>query len=124
MNLSVISKSVSSVAVVAISNFFAANAFAQSSVSGTQQFTSIAMMVGLFVVFYFLLIRPEQKRRKEHQNMVVGLAKGDEIVTMGGMLGKITAVGDNFLTVQIAKDIEIKVQKMSVQAMMPKGTFK
>ncbi len=105
--------------------FFIADAMAQAGQpSGTQQFTSIAMMIGLFVIFYLLLIRPEQKRRKEHQNMVAGLTKGDEIVTMGGMLGKITAVGDNFLTVQIAKDMEIKIQKMSVQAMMPKGTFK
>jgi preprotein translocase subunit YajC len=106
-------------------SFFISDALAQTGqASGTQQFTSIAMMVGLFVIFYLLLIRPEQKRRKEHQNMVAGLTKGDEIVTMGGMLGKITAVGDNFLTVQVAKDIEIKIQKMSVQAMMPKGTYK
>lgn len=106
-------------------SFFISDAIAQTgSGSGTQQFTSIAMMVGLFVIFYLLLIRPEQKRRKEHQSMVAGLAKGDEIVTMGGMLGKITAVGDNFLTVQVANEIEIKIQKVSVQAMMPKGTFK
>ena len=108
-----------------IISFFISDAMAQGgAASGAQQFTSIAMMVGLFVIFYLLLIRPEQKRRKEHQAMVAGLAKGDEIVTMGGMLGKITAVGDNFLTVQVSKDLEIKVQKMSVQAMMPKGTYK
>jgi len=108
-----------------IVSFFISDAMAQAGpASGTQQFTSIAMMIGLFVVFYLLLIRPEQKRRKEHQAMVAGLAKGDEIVTMGGMLGKIMAVGDNFLTVQVAKDIEIKIQKMSIQAMMPKGTYK
>lgn len=107
-----------------LGSFFVSDAFAQAGGSSGQQFTSIAMMIGLFVIFYLLLIRPEQKRRKEHQNMVTGLAKGDEIVTMGGMLGKITAVGDNFLTVQVAKDIEIKIQKMSVQAMMPKGTYK
>lgn len=106
-------------------SFFISDAMAQSGgASGTQQFTSIAMMVGLFVIFWLLLIRPEQKRRKEHQAMVAGLAKGDEVVTMGGMLGKITAVGDNFLTVQVAKDIEIKIQRMSIQAMMPKGTYK
>lgn len=110
---------------ILLGSFFVSDAFAQAGgASSGQQYTSIAMMIGLFVIFYLLLIRPEQKRRKEHQNMVTGLAKGDEIVTMGGMLGKITAVGDNFLTVQIAKDIEIKIQKMSVQAMMPKGTYK
>jgi preprotein translocase subunit YajC len=80
-------------------------------------------MIALFVIFYFLLIRPQQKRQKEHKNMVAGLAKGDEIVTMGGVLGKITAVDDNFLTVEVAKSTEIKVQRMSVQAMMPKGTI-
>jgi len=85
--------------------------------------TGILMMVGMFVVFYFLLIRPQQKRQKEHKNMVTGLAKGDEIVTMGGVLGKIIAVDDNFITVEVAKGTEIKVQRMSVQAMMPKGTI-
>lgn len=109
----------------AVTSFFISDAMAQAGAgSTTQQFTSIAMMVGLFVIFYLLLIRPEQKRRKEHQAMVAGLAKGDEVVTMGGMLGKITAVGDNFLTVQVGKDVEIKIQKMSIQAMMPKGTYK
>jgi preprotein translocase subunit YajC len=81
-------------------------------------------MIALFAIFYFLLIRPQQKRQKEHRNMVADLAKGDEIVTMGGLLGKITAVDENFITLQVAKDIELKVQKASVQAMMPKGTFK
>jgi len=60
-------------------------------------------MVALFVIFYFLLIRPQQKRQKEHKNMVAGLAKGDEVVTMGGVLGKITAVDENFLTVLTSK---------------------
>lgn len=106
-------------------NLFISDAMAQSGgAAGGSQFTSIIMMLLLFGVFWFLLIRPEQKRRKEHQTMVAGLSKGDEIVTMGGVLGEITAVGDNFLTVQVAKDTEIKLQRMSVQAMMPKGTYK
>jgi len=79
-------------------------------------------MIALFVIFYFLLIRPQQKRQKDHKNMVAGLAKGDEVVTMGGVLGKIKAVDDNFITLEIAKGTEIRVQRMSVQAMMPKGT--
>jgi preprotein translocase subunit YajC len=81
-------------------------------------------MIALFAIFYFLLIRPQQKRQKEHRNMVSELAKGDEVITMGGLLGKITAVDDNFITLNIAKDTEVRVQKVSVQAMMPKGTFK
>jgi len=104
-------------------SFFISDAAAQAGGAGGGDLTGILMMVGMFVIFYFLLIRPQQKRQKEHKNMVTGLAKGDEIVTMGGVLGKITAVDDNFITVEIAKGTEIKVQRMSVQAMMPKGTI-
>ena len=104
-------------------SFFISDAMAQSAgAAGAGGFMSFLPMIALFVIFYFLLIRPQQKRQKEHKNMVSGLAKGDEIVTMGGVLGKITAVDDNFVTVEIAKGVEIKVQRMSVQATMPKGT--
>lgn len=104
-------------------NFFVSDAMAQTAgAGGAGGIMSFLPMIALFVVFYFLLIRPQQKRQKEHKNMVAGLATGDEIVTMGGVLGKITAVDDNFITVEIAKGTEIKVQRMSVQAMMPKGT--
>jgi len=105
-------------------SFFISDAAAQSSgAAGGGGIMAFLPMIALFVIFYFLLIRPQQKRQKEHKNMVSGLAKGDEIVTMGGVLGKITAVDDNFITVEIAKGTEIKVQRMSVQAMMPKGTI-
>lgn len=106
-------------------SFLISDALAQSGAAaappGIVQFLP---MVALFVIFYFLLIRPQQKRQKEHKNMVAELAKGDEIVTMGGVLGKITAVDENFLTVEIAQGTEIQVQKASVQAMMPQGTYK
>ena len=106
-------------------SFFISDAVAQTAgSSGSADFMSFLPMIALFVIFYFLLIRPQQKRQKEHKNMVSNLAKGDEIVTMGGLLGKISAVGENFLTVEVAKDIQLKVQKASVQAMMPKGTYK
>lgn len=78
----------------------------------------------LFVVFYFMLIRPQMKRQKEHRQMVDALAKGDEVVTSGGIAGKITDVGDSFMTVEIAKGIEVKVQKQAVGAVLPKGTLK
>lgn len=81
-------------------------------------------IVVIFVLFYFLLIRPQQKRQKQHKEMVAGLKKGDEVVTVGGTLGKITQVGENFLTVQVADGVEVKVQKHAVQNMMPKGTIK
>jgi len=104
-------------------SFFISDASAQTGSGGAGSMPMTIMMVGMFVVFYFLLIRPQQKRQKEHKNMVAGMAKGDEVVTMGGVLGKVTAVDDNFLTIEIAKGMEIRVQRMSVQAMMPKGTY-
>jgi len=86
---------------------------------------SLLPMVAIFVIFfYFLLIRPQQKRAKEHKAMVTGLSKGDEVVTNGGTLGKIVEVNDNFFTVQIAEGINIKVQRMAISQMMPKGTIK
>ncbi|NND83185.1 MAG: preprotein translocase subunit YajC [Gammaproteobacteria bacterium] len=104
-------------------SLFISDAAAQASgAAASPGFMSFLPMIALFVIFYFLLIRPQQKRQKEHRNMVAGLAVGDEIVTMGGVLGKITEVDENFISVEVAKGVEIKVQKMSVQAMMPKGT--
>jgi preprotein translocase subunit YajC len=81
-------------------------------------------IVLIFVLFYFLLIRPQQKRQKQQKVMVEGLKKGDEVVTAGGTLGKITDVGENFIDLEIANGVEIKVQRHSVQSMMPKGTIK
>ena len=78
----------------------------------------------LFAVFWFFLIRPQMKQAKEHKKMVGTLAKGDEVVTTGGLLGKIKEVGDNFIVLEIAKEIQGKVQKHSVSATMPKGTIK
>ncbi len=85
---------------------------------------SLAPIVLIFVLFYFLLIRPQQKRQKQHREMVANLKKGDEVVTAGGALGRITDVGDNFVTMEVAKGVEIKVQRHAVQTMMPKGTVK
>ena len=82
------------------------------------------MMVVFIAIFYFLLIRPQQKKAKEHQAMVSQLAAGDEVVTAGGILGKVVEVGDNFLTLEIADNVRIKVQKFQVTSLMPKGTLK
>lgn len=103
-------------------SFFISDAMAQTAAGGQSSIISLLPMLALFVIFYFLLIRPQQKRQKEHKNMVAGLAKGDEVVTMGGVLGKITAVDENFVSLEIAKGMEVKVQRVAVQAMMPKGT--
>lgn len=78
----------------------------------------------MLVVFYFLLIRPQQKRAKEHQNMLSKLAAGDEVITAGGVLGKVTEVSDGFATVEIADGVRIKVQKSQITQLVPKGTYK
>jgi preprotein translocase subunit YajC len=83
------------------------------------------VMMGVFVViFYFLLIRPQQKKQKEHQAMLSKIGEGDEVVTGGGILGKVIAVGDQFLTLEIADGVRIKVQRFQVTSLVPKGTLK
>ncbi|WP_293023848.1 preprotein translocase subunit YajC [Pandoraea sp.] len=85
---------------------------------------SFLPLVLMFVVLYFIMIRPQMKRQKEHRNMLAELTKGDEIVTSGGLAGKITKVADNFISVEIAEGIEISVQKSAVTTLLPKGTLK
>ncbi|OQW95412.1 MAG: preprotein translocase subunit YajC [Beggiatoa sp. IS2] len=105
--------------------FFIQNAWADGApAAGGGPIVNILMLVFLFVVFYFLLIRPQQKRVKEHRQMVESLAKGDEIVTNGGLLGKITGLNDNFVAIEIAPNIEVRIQRQSVAMVMPKGTIK
>lgn len=84
----------------------------------------LIMLVVMMVVFYFFLIRPQQKRAKEHKSLVENLSKGDEVVTSGGILGKIAKVTDDFVVVEISNNLEIKLQKQSIQATLPKGTIK
>jgi preprotein translocase subunit YajC len=86
--------------------------------------TPLIMMAVFVVIFYFLLIRPQQKKQKEHQAMLSKIAAGDEVVTAGGILGKVIEVGDNFLTIEIADNVRIKVQRFQVTSLVPKGTFK
>jgi preprotein translocase subunit YajC len=84
-----------------------------------------AVLMGLMlVVFYFMLIRPQQKKAREHQTLVSKLASGDEVVTSGGILGRIVEVGDSFVTLEIADAVRIKVQKFQIAQLMPKGTLK
>jgi preprotein translocase subunit YajC len=86
--------------------------------------TPFIMMAVFVVIFYFLLIRPQQKKQKEHQAMLSKLSAGDEIVTAGGILGRIIEVGDNFITLEIADNVRIKVQRFQVTTLVPKGTLK
>ena len=94
---------------------------APSGAAGLSQYLILAIFV---VVFYFLLIRPQQKRAKEHQAMLSKLAAGDEVVTAGGILGRLIEVGDTFVTLEIAEGVRIKVQRFQVTSLVPKGTIK
>ena len=106
-------------------NFFINDAWAQTVPQQGGGGTSfIIMMVIFIVIFYFILIRPQTKQAKEHKAMIEALGKGDEIVTNGGILGRINKIGDNFVAIEIAKDIEVKIQKQAVTAVLPKGTLK
>lgn len=85
---------------------------------------NILFLGGFVLIFYFLLIRPQSKRRKEHQALVSSLAKGNEVVTAGGIVGRITKVEDDFIKLQVAPKIEMRLQKSSVNATLPNGTLK
>ncbi|OOG61472.1 preprotein translocase subunit YajC [Rhodanobacter sp. B04] len=84
----------------------------------------ILMMVVLFGLMYFMMIRPQMKRQKEHRALVAGLSKGDEVVTNGGIAGRVDEVGETFITVEIAANVKVKVQKGAVQQVLPKGSLK
>ena len=105
-------------------NFLISNAWAQDGGIGGGGLLGILPMVLIFVVFYFLLIRPQQKRSKDHRAMVAALEKGDEVVTNGGALGLIRDVGEDFITLEIAQGVTIRVQRAAISQMMPKGTVK
>jgi len=101
-------------------------AFAQApaAASGDPGWMGFLPIILMFVLLYFLMIRPQMKRAKEQKQMVDALQKGDEVVTAGGVLGKITRVGDAYVALEIASNTEISVQKAAVQTLLPKGTIK
>ncbi len=103
-------------------NFFIENAYAQSAQQG-DPFSFLLPMIIIFVVFYFLLIRPQQKKQKAHAELVAALSVGDEVLTAGGILGKVTGVSEHYAVVKISDSTEIKIQKSSVSQVVPKGTF-
>ena len=104
---------------------FISDAYAQGGApGGGDPLLSFLPIVLIFAVFYFLMIRPQQKRAKEHKAMVEALSKGDEVVTNGGVLGKITKVGDHFVTIEVAQGTDMRVQRGAIATLMPKGTIK
>lgn len=106
-----------------ILDFFIASAQAQDS-SSQGGLMSFLPLIVIFIIFYFLLIRPQMKRSKEHRKLVEQLATGAEVVTNGGLLGRITRVDESFVTVEFADKVQIKVQKQAIASVMPKGTIK
>ena len=100
------------------------SAYANAQTAGPDPMFQIFMLIGFIAIFYFLLWRPQQNRAKEHRNLVENLAKGDEIATGGGLLGRINKVSDDFIRVEISEGVEVLVQKPAVSVLLPKGTIK
>lgn len=104
---------------------FISSAYAQSAVGGDMSsLTSMLPLVLMFVVLYFVMIRPQMKRQKEHKAMIDALAKGDEVATAGGLIGKVTKLGDSYLGVEVASGVEVQIQRSAVVQVLPKGTLK
>lgn len=108
---------------------FISNAYAQATSGDTQQqLLGFLPIILMFAVLYFLMIRPQMKRGKEQKQMIEALGKGDEVITAGGIVGKITGVGDSYVTVEVARrgeeGIEMKLQKSAIQTLLPKGSIK
>ncbi|MBP6710456.1 MAG: preprotein translocase subunit YajC [Propionivibrio sp.] len=104
-----------------ISNAYAQTAAAAGPMGGLMEFLPIILMFG---VLYFLMIRPQMKKAKEHKALIAALSKGDEVVTQGGIAGRVSKVGDDFLSVEVADKVEIQLQKSAVSLVLPKGTLK
>ncbi len=110
---------------------FISNAYAQAAAPAVQTGDMASLLAGpipifalMFAVMYFLMIRPQQKRAKEQKSMMDALAKGDEVVTAGGILGKVSKVADAYITIEIAANTEVVIQKQAIATLLPKGTLK
>lgn len=105
--------------------FLISDAMAEGAQAAPGGGYEIFIMIGIFfAIMYFMIIRPQQKRQKEHQKLIGSLSKGDEVVTSGGMMGKILKVGDNSIQVEISEGVAIKLQKNSISSVLPKGSLK
>ena len=103
---------------------FISQAWAQSGQAQGGGIESMLLIVVMFGVLYFLMIRPQMKRAKEHKAMVETLQKGDEVVSAGGILGKVARINENYVTLEVAQGVEMQLQRSSVQVVLPKGTIK
>lgn len=105
-------------------DFLISPAYAQQAAQQPNAFLQFAPLIVIVVLFYFMLIRPQMKRTKEHRGMLDKLAKGDEAVTNGGVAGKIVSIGENYISLEVADNVAIKVQKSAIASVLPKGTLK
>lgn len=108
-------------------SFFIPSAHAQGTgagFGGDSSMGSLIMIAAIFALMYFMLIRPQRKRQKEHQEIIANISKGDEVITTGGILGKVIKVDENYMVLEVSGSVEIKFQKQSVHAVLPKGTIK
>ncbi len=104
-------------------NFFISDAFAQTA-GQDQDYAGLIFPVIILVFFYLMFIRPQSKRQKEHKKLVEALTKGAEIVTNGGLLGRIVSVDENFVKIEVADNVQVQVQLNAIGSLMPKGTYK
>lgn len=109
-------------------NFLISDAWAQAQppAGGPEgsPLVTLLMLGAMFIAFYFLLIRPQAKRAKEHKAMVASLSKGDEVVTAGGLIGRVAKIDEAYLVLEVADGVQVKLQRQAVQAVLPKGTLK
>lgn len=105
-------------------DFVLSPAYAQAAPAAPNPLFQFAPLVILIVIFYFMLIRPQMKRNKEHRNMLGALAKGDEAVTSGGIAGKVVNIGENYVSLEVSDGVSIKIQKSAISSVLPKGTLK
>mgnify|MGYP003574253580 CR=1 FL=1 len=107
-------------------SFFISDAWAQGQAGASQSDPLLGLLfpIGLVIILYFFMIRPQVKRQKEHKKLVEALGKGDEVVTMGGVIGRVTDIGDDFATLEIADGVNVKIRRQSVEAVLPKGSIK
>jgi len=108
-------------------SFFISQAYAEgaapAAAQGSDPLTTVLFFVGMIAIFYFLLIRPQQKRAKEHRKMVADIGTGDEVVTNGGILGKIIELNEQYITLEIAADVNVRIQRSAVSTVLPKGSL-
>ena len=109
---------------MSLSNLFISNAYAADGAAASGGVIQFVPLFVLIVVFYFLILRPQQKRAKEQRMMIDALQKGDEIATAGGLLGRVDKVGENHVSIAIADNVVVQIQKTAVQSVLPKGTLK